>query len=116
VPARILAIIDRKSQPEKPLILIKRLVELDPDLDPYAKFGFTVAGGLFLDRYHSPEVVECEALVTLFARTAFEYSTLGEVVHVLPIVKVLCFHLCFIYATDMRVSVGHVCYFSGQYG
>jgi hypothetical protein len=102
VPACILAIVDRKSQPGKPLILVQRLVEVDPDLDPYAKFGFTVAGGLFLDRYHSPEVVECEALVTLFARTAFEYSTLGEVVHVLPIMKVSAF----IYVLSMRLTCG----------
>jgi hypothetical protein len=90
-PARIVAIFSEKSCPETPSILIERLVELDSvqaKHDPYQQFGFSVAGGLFFDRYHPPEIIKSEALVTLFARTAFEYHTLGSVVHVLPIIKV----------------------------
>ncbi|KAG2088624.1 hypothetical protein BD769DRAFT_1396214 [Suillus cothurnatus] len=55
--------------------------------DPYQQFGFSVAGGLFFDQYHPLEIIKSEALVTLFARTVFEYRTLGSVVHVLPIIK-----------------------------
>jgi hypothetical protein len=103
VPARILAIFSEKLQPEKPSLLIERLVELDSvkvKQDPYQQFGFSIAGGLFLDRYHSPEIIASEALVTLFARTTFEYRTLGKVVHVLPIMKVSYVHLRYVYIIE----------------
>jgi len=113
VPARILAIATRNMQPKTPFLLIQRLMELetaDADQDPYKDFGFITAGGLFRNRYHPPEIIDAEAVLTLFARTVFEYGTLGEVIHVLPIIKVVRVHFRSIYSTDIHIFIGFLRY------
>ncbi|KAI5988755.1 hypothetical protein EDD15DRAFT_2198842 [Pisolithus albus] len=92
--ARILALfIDTTAtaSPTPSFAVIERHVELsqkDEDLDPYRRFGFPVAGALYYDKFHPPEVVSSSKLVTQFAKTVFVYEPLNnQVAHVLPIFK-----------------------------
>jgi hypothetical protein len=92
IPARILSLFSDNRTPETKMrsyAVVERHVAVDVDHDPYHRFGFVVAGGLFRDEYYAPQVIDTDDLVTQFGKTCFFHGEFGaKVVHVLPIFKV----------------------------
>jgi hypothetical protein len=95
VPARILSLFSDRRTLESEVrsyIIVEKHVALsftDRRHDPYLQFGFVAAGSLYHDRYHAPEVMDGDDLVTQFGRTLFFLDKIrADVVHVLPIFKV----------------------------
>jgi hypothetical protein len=95
VPARIQSLFTDKRAVNGQVqlhVVVERHVDLAPEditNDPYRQFGFVVAGGLFQNVFHAPEIIPSGDLVTLFGKTPFFHDRIGkEVVHVLPIFKV----------------------------
>ncbi|KAI6121623.1 hypothetical protein F5141DRAFT_1061303 [Pisolithus sp. B1] len=93
--ARILALFTdttATTSPTPSFAVIERHVELsqkDQELDPYWHFGFPIAGALYYDKFHPPEVISLNKLMTQFAKMVFIHESLNaEVAHVLPIFKV----------------------------
>ena len=80
------------TTPEPSFAIIERHVELnerDHVSDPYRRFGFPVAGALYYNKFHPPEVISSNKIITQFAKTSFIHEPLGvEVAHILPIFKV----------------------------
>jgi hypothetical protein len=99
-PARILSmfVCDREQQHSQLYAVIERHIALSDthkESDPYAPFGFTVAGSLFYNDFHPMEVVNASRLVTLFAKTVLPWDRIAcDVVHVLPLFKVRTFNTC----------------------
>jgi hypothetical protein len=94
-PARILSLFSDRRTLENQVrlyVIVEKHVALsstDRRHDPYLQFGFVAAGSIYHDRYHAPEVVDGDDLVTQFGRTLFFLDGIGaDVVHVLPVFKV----------------------------
>ena len=80
------------TTPAPSFAVIERHVELserDHVSDPYRRFGFPVAGALYYNKFHPPEVISLNKIITQFAKTTFIHEPLNvEVAHILPIFKV----------------------------
>jgi hypothetical protein len=98
-PAHILSMfMYSHEQPRSQLYaVIERHIALNDihkESDPYAPFGFTVAGSLFYNDFHPMEIVNASRLVTLFAKTVLPWDRIAcDVVHVLPLFKVRMFDI-----------------------
>ena len=95
VAARILALFmdtTATTTPAPSYAVIERHMELserDHVSDPYRRFGFPVAGALYYNKFHPPEVISSNKIITQFAKTIFIHEPLNaEVAHILPIFKV----------------------------
>ncbi|KAI6138730.1 hypothetical protein EDD17DRAFT_1770889 [Pisolithus thermaeus] len=93
--ARILALFTDTTATTSPMpsfAVIERHVELsqkDQELDPYQRVRFPIAGALYYDRFHPPEAIGSNKLVTQFAKMVVIHEPLNaKVAHVLPIFKI----------------------------
>ncbi|KAI6115887.1 hypothetical protein F5141DRAFT_1062082 [Pisolithus sp. B1] len=79
------------TSPTPSFAVFEQHVELsqkDQELDPYQCFRFPIAGALYYDRFHPPEVISLNKLMTQFAKTVFIHEPLNaKVAHVLSIFK-----------------------------
>ena len=80
------------TTPAPSFAVIEHHVELsegDHVSDPYQRFGFPVAGALYHNKFHPPEVISSNKIITQFAKTTFIHKPLNvKVAHILPIFKV----------------------------
>jgi hypothetical protein len=113
-PARILSMfMCNRERPQSQLYAVVErhitLSDIHKESDPYAPFGFTVAGSLLYNNFHPMEVVNASRLVTLFAKTVLPWDRIPcDVVHVLPLFKVSTFDTCGIIHSDLRQQTPYI--------